>query len=70
MLRTILKAVGKNLGKNLVAAALGGALVAGASAEIDPDHLGDSLKDLGKIAATGALVAVAGYNKRSPHEKQ
>lgn len=55
--------------KHVAAAALGGALSAGAAAKIDPDHFGKSVKDLGKIAGAGAIGAVTALHVRAPKDE-
>ncbi len=56
--------------KHLLAAALGGAITAVAGAQIDPDHLGKSVKDLGKMAGSGAVAAVVMLNVRAPKDDE
>jgi hypothetical protein len=55
--------------KHLAAIALGGALSGLAGANIDPNHMGGSLKDLGKLAGAGALGAVITLNMRAPKDE-
>lgn len=63
-----MKSLRKAILKQLLAVALGGACTALAGAKIDPDHLGASLKELGKLAATGSAIGVIGLNARAPKD--
>lgn len=54
--------------KQVAALALGGALTAGAGVAIDPDHLGQSLMTLGKLALSGAVAALITLHVRAPKD--
>lgn len=60
----------KKLLKNLLALVIGGALSSAAAVEIDPDHFGKSLKDMGKQAAAGGAGALIMLHMRAPKDDE
>ena len=54
--------------KNVLAIVIGGALSGAGAARIDPDHIGKSLKEVGKLAAIGAATALVALNIRAPKD--
>ena len=59
----------KKILKHLAALVIGGALSGAAGAQIDPDHIGQSFKELGKLAAAGAAASIWTLNIRAPKDE-
>lgn len=60
----------KKILKHILALAIGGALSSASAVQIDPDHFGKSMKDMGAQAAAGAAAAVVMLHVRAPKDDQ
>ena len=60
----------KKIAKQILALVLGGAFSAVGAAQMDPDHLGKSLKNAGALAGMGAMTALVSLNVRAPKDDE